>query len=85
MPTQINLKQLYDRAAADDNLFEAVVQGRANVNDALAPYDLRLSDDDASALQEGLARIAPTALDFDKFPSALGGWGPWRAKKIKLL
>jgi hypothetical protein len=84
MPIQkVSLKELYDRANAHVDLFEAVVHGRDNVNAALEPYGIQLSNNDATLLQDGLARLAPIALEFDKPPAALGGWGPWKFQPFK--
>ena len=85
MSTQITLQQLYERASTDNDLFEAVINGRTNINAALAPYDLSLSSHDASSLEDGLARVVPAAIAFDELPGALGGWGPWRGRKVKIL
>ena len=84
MPTQITLKQLYERASTDNDLFEAVINGRTNVNAALASYDVSLSSHDASSLQEGLAVVVPAAIDFNDLPGALGGWGVWGGR-VKIL
>ena len=72
-PKLVTLTEIAERANEDADFFEAVVEHATNPNAALAPYEMRLSTQDADRLRAGLSAIKAVDLEFQQF----GGWGRW--------
>jgi hypothetical protein len=81
---QVSLKVVAKRADADPTFFKTVAANPNDVNGALAPFKMRLSEVDAGRLGDALAKMEALRVELQDYLPAARGWGAWPVGPHKL-